>query len=277
VRQQSKFFKPIKRTKVYEEIVAKIKDMIEKGRFKSGDQLPVERELAEVFRVSRSSVREALRSLESQGFLESRQGNGTYIASQPVESLVRPLASVIFTEKDDQMELFEMRRMLEPQLAYLAAERATEEEIVMLEKALALQEEEIARGESATDVDKNFHYILAKATKNKALLRITDNIMDLLAESREQYLQVEGRPQRSIARHRKVLDAIRAGNPERAEEVMREHLMDIEASLFGTGDGRKSKGGNREQTQGKEVNGSSTAAHIVSRQKKEDGQNGRGI
>ena len=146
MRHKSQMFKPIKKAKVYEEIVAKIKDMIEKGRFKSGDQLPVERELAEVFRVSRSSVREALRSLESQGFIESRQGDGTYIASQPVESLVRPLASVIFTEKDDQMELFEMRRMIEPDLAYLAAERATEEEIDMLEKVLVLQEEQIDRG-----------------------------------------------------------------------------------------------------------------------------------
>lgn len=243
MKQHSKLFKPIKKTKVYEEIVAKIKDMIAKGRFKSGDQLPVERELAEVFRVSRSSVREALRSLESQGFIESRQGNGTYIASQPVESLVSPLASVIFTEKDDQMELFEMRRMIEPQLAYLAAERATEEEIAMLEKALALQEEQIGRGESGTDVDKDFHYIMARATKNKALLRITDNIMDLLAESREQYLQVEGRPQKSILRHREVLEAIRAGDRDRAEEGMREHLMDIETCLFGASGRRRSMGG----------------------------------
>jgi len=236
-------FKPIKKTKVYEEIVAKIKDMIEKGRFMSGDQLPVERELAEVFRVSRSSVREALRSLESQGFIESRQGDGTYIASQPLESLVRPLASVISSEKDDQMELFEMRRMIEPDLAYLAAERATEDEIDMMEKVLALQEEQIARGDFGTDVDRNFHYIMARAAKNKVILRITDNVMDLLAESREQYLQVEGRPQKSILRHREVLDAIRARDPERAEKCMLEHLMDIEISLFGTSEGRRSKGG----------------------------------
>ena len=241
MRHKSQMFKPIKKAKVYEEIVAKIKDMVEKGRFKSGDQLPVERELAEVFRVSRSSVREALRSLESQGFIESRQGDGTYIASQPAESIVRPLASVISTEKDDQMELFEMRRMIEPDLAYLAAERATEEEIAMMEKVLALQEEQIARGESATDVDKSFHYIMARAAKNKAILRITDNVMDLLAESREQYLQVEGRPEKSILRHREVLDAIRARDPERAEESMRAHLVDIETSLFGATGRRKSK------------------------------------
>jgi len=193
--------------------------------------------------VSRSSVREALRSLESQGFIESRQGDGTYIASQPVEALVRPLASVIFTEKDDQMELFEMRRMIEPDLAYLAAERATEEEIAMMEKVLDLQEDQIARGEYGTDVDRNFHYIMARAARNKALLRITDNIIDLLAESREQYLQVEGRPQKSILRHREVLDAIRAGDPERAEKCMLEHLMDIETSLFGATERRRSKRG----------------------------------
>jgi GntR family transcriptional repressor for pyruvate dehydrogenase complex len=241
VKHKSQMFKPIKKAKVYEEIVTKIKDMVEKGRFKSGDQLPVERELAEVFRVSRSSVREALRSLETQGFIESRQGDGTYIASQPVESLVRPLASVILTEKDDQMELFEMRRMIEPDLAYLAAERATEEEIAMMEKVLALQEEQIARGEFGTDVDRNFHYIMVRAAKNKAILRITDNIIDLLAESREQYLQVDGRPQKSILRHREVLDAIRARDPERAEKCMLEHLVDIETSLFGTSGRRRSK------------------------------------
>jgi len=243
VKHKSQMFKPIKKAKVYEEIVAKIKDMVEKGRFKSGDQLPVERELAEVFRVSRSSVREALRSLESQGFIESRQGDGTYIARQPVESLVRPLASVILTEKDDQMELFEMRRMIEPDLAYLAAERATEEEIAMMEKVLTLQQEQIDRGDYETDVDRNFHYIMARAARNKALLRITDNIIDLLAGSREQYLQVEGRPQKSILRHREVLEAIRARDPERAEKCMLEHLVDIETSLFGASGRPSSKRG----------------------------------
>lgn len=217
---------------MYEEIVAKIKDMLEKGRLKSGDQLPGERELSEVFQVSRSSVREALRTLETQGFLESRQGDGTYIASKPVESLVSSLASVIFSEKDSQMELFEMRRLIEPQLAYLAAERATQEEIAMMEQALVLQEEAIARGETGTDVDKSFHYIMAKATKNKVLLRLTDSMRDLLAESRDKYLQVEGRPGKSISRHRQVLDAIKARDGELAAQVMLEHVVDIEECLF---------------------------------------------
>ncbi len=225
-------FKPVKKTRVYEEIVIKIKEMIEQGRLKSGDQLPGERELSDVFHVSRSSVREALRSLESKGYLESRQGDGTYIASNPVESLVSPLASVIFSEKDSQMELFEMRRLIEPQLAYLAAERATEEEIARMEEALVLQEQAIAEGETGTETDRAFHYLMAKATNNKVLLHLTDHMRDLLAVSRAKYLQVEGRPEKSIARHRQVLDAIKARDGELAAQVMLDHVLDIESCLF---------------------------------------------
>ncbi|UCF88593.1 MAG: FadR family transcriptional regulator [bacterium] len=225
-------FKPVKKTRVYEEIVVKVKKMIEKGRLHSGDQLPSERELAEVFNVSRSSVREALRSLETQGYLESRQGDGTYIARQPVETLVNPLANVIFTEKDGQMQLFEMRRIIEPQLAYLAAERATPEELDMLEKAVEEQERAMAKGESGMEVDKTFHYILAQAAGNKVILSIVDNIMDLLSESRDKYLQVEGRPGMSLVRHREILQAIKTGDKDLAARVMHEHLEDIERSLF---------------------------------------------
>ncbi len=225
-------FKPVKKTKVYEEIVAKVKDMVEQGRLKSGDQLPSERELSEVFKVSRSSVREAVRSLESQGLLESRQGDGTYIARQPIEDLVDPLASVIFTEKDGQIELFEMRRLIEPQLASLAAERATPEEVDELEKILDAQEEKINSGSMGTDVDKKFHDKLAAATKNAILIRIMDTVMDSLTESREKSLQIEGRPEKSLVRHREILEAVKSGDKELAETLMREHLEDIETGLF---------------------------------------------
>ncbi len=225
-------FKPVKKTKIYEEIVAKVKSMIEDGKLNTGDQLPSERELSEFFKVSRSSVREALRTLESQGFLESRQGDGTYIARQPIEDLVNPLATVIFSEKDGQMELFEMRRLIEPQLAYLAAERATPAEVAELERILDLQEKELARGETGTDVDKAFHNLLAEATKNNILLKVMESVMDALTESRGKYLQVNGRPERSLYRHREILNALKAGDKELAAKVMREHLEDIETGLF---------------------------------------------
>lgn len=225
-------FKPVKKTRIYEEIVEKVKGMVEQGMLNSGDQLPSERELSEVFKVSRSSVREALRALESQGFLESRQGDGTYIASRPVEDLVDPFAEVIFTEKDGQMELFEMRRLIEPQLACLAAERATPEDIAEMEEILKQQQEQVSRGEPGTEIDKLFHDKLSMATKNTILIRIMDTVMDFLTESREKSLQTEGRPWKSLSRHREILAAIKAGDKEQAANIMREHLEDIEAGLF---------------------------------------------
>ena len=93
-------FKPIKKTRIYEKIVDEIKELITQGSLKWGDQLPTERELSETFKVSRTCVREAFRVLKSQGFLESRPGNGTYVSNNAIDSLVQPLAAFILKEKD---------------------------------------------------------------------------------------------------------------------------------------------------------------------------------
>ncbi|MFV1957248.1 MAG: FadR/GntR family transcriptional regulator [bacterium] len=225
-------FEPIRKTRVYEEIVIKVIDMIEQGILKSGDQLPSERELSEAFKVSRSSVREALRALDSQGILESRHGNGTYVAPQPIEALIDPLVKIIFTEKDSQMELFEMRRLIEPQLVFLAAQRATPEDINKLEEILEVQKEQVAQGNAGMDFDKSFHEKLVEITRNTILARIMDSVMDCLTQSRDRSLQIDGRPKKSLARHREILDAIISEDCEYAERVMREHLEDIESILF---------------------------------------------
>jgi len=225
-------FKPVKKTRIHEEIVFKIKDMIKQGTLKTGDQLPTERELAEAFKVSRPSVREALRALESQGFLVSRQGDGTYVTQQPIELLIEPFASVILKEKFDQLELFEMRRLIEPQLAYLAAERATPAEIAEMEQSLTLQEQELTGSEPLPTPEKTIHDLIFQAARNKILLSIMESLMDSLAESRDRYLQIEDRPEKSLARHGNILTAIKAGNGELAADIMREHLEEIESMLF---------------------------------------------
>ena len=225
-------FKPVRKTKVYEEIVSKIKVLIEDGRLKSGDQLPPERELSEVFKVSRSSLREALRALESEGFLEIRQGDGTYVALKPIEQIVKPLATAILTEKDTQLELFEIRKIIEPQLALLAAERASDEDLSRMEEILDSQAEEVRQGGAAGDIDKEFHYAVAKATRNKTILRVMDTLMEAISESRDRSLQVEGRPEKSLSFHRNVYSALKARNRELAAKAMREHLEDIESILF---------------------------------------------
>src|SRR2546427_11748123 len=120
---------PIKSTRIYEEIVRQVKQLIAEGRLKSGDQLPPERDLAEKFVVSRTSVREALRALESLGFVEIRPGEGTFVREMSVDSLVGPLALVMTAQREAIGELFEARRVLEPSIASLAASRATPEEV----------------------------------------------------------------------------------------------------------------------------------------------------
>ena len=225
-------FKPVKKTRIHEEIVFKIKDMIEQGKLNTGDQLPTERELAEAFKVSRPSVREALRALESQGFLESRQGDGTYVSQQPIELIIEPFASVIIKEKFNQLELFEMRRLIEPQLVYLAAQRATPAEIAEMEKLVDIQEQELARTEPGPTPEKTLHDLLFKAAKNKIVISIMDSLMDSLAESRDKYLQLEGRPEKSLARHKEILAAVKMGDSELAANIMREHLEETETMLF---------------------------------------------
>ncbi len=227
-------FKPIKKTRIYEKIVNDIKELISQGTLKWGDQLPTERELSETFKVSRTCVREAFRILESQGFLESRPGNGTYVTSNAIDSLIQPLASFILQEKDYQLELFEMRQLLESQIAYLAAERATPENITKMEKILRRQEEQIANDETGLDSDSEFHHALAEATNNRVLLHVINTTIEFLAESRESYLLGEERAKKSLAHHKKIFSAIKKGDGELAAEAMREHIEDVEKILIDT-------------------------------------------
>jgi GntR family transcriptional repressor for pyruvate dehydrogenase complex len=224
-------FKPIIKTRIYEEIVDEIMDLISQGSLKWGDQLPTERELSETFKVSRTSVREAFRILESQGFLEIRQGDGTYVADNAIDILVQPLASFILKEKDYQIELFEMRQLLESQLAFLAAERATPENMSKMEKILRRQEEEIANGETGLDSDSDFHHALAEAANNRILLHIINTTKEVLAESRESYLLGEERAKKSFPHHKRIFSAIKKGDGELAAKAMREHIEDVEKTL----------------------------------------------
>jgi GntR family transcriptional repressor for pyruvate dehydrogenase complex len=227
-------FKPIKKTRIYEEIVDEIMDLISQGRLKWGDQLPTERELSETFKVSRTTVREAFRILESQGFLEIRQGDGTYVADNAIDILVQPLASLILKEKDHQIELFEMRQLLESQLAYLAAERVTPENLAEMEKILKKQEEEIANDETGLDSDRDFHQALAEAASNRILLHIINTTKEFLAESRESYLLGEERAKKSFPHHKRIFSAIKKGDGELAAKAMREHIEDVEKTFVET-------------------------------------------
>jgi GntR family transcriptional repressor for pyruvate dehydrogenase complex len=223
---------PIRSTRIYEEIVRQVKAMIAEGRLKGGDRLPPERDLAEKFVVSRTSVREALRALESLGLVEIRPGEGTFIRQMSVEALVEPLALLMVSQREATGELFEARRLLEPALAALAATRATPEEIQEMERILEEQAREVAAGRTGLAQDAQFHAAIGAASHNRAITRIAHAIMDLLAQSREESLNTPGRPTRSHDSHRRVLAAIRGRDAEGARLAMLEHLESVESLVL---------------------------------------------
>jgi GntR family transcriptional regulator, transcriptional repressor for pyruvate dehydrogenase complex len=225
---------PIRSTRIYEEIVRQIKTMIAEGRLTSGDRLPPERELAEKFLVSRTSVREALRALESLGLVEIRQGEGTFIREISVDRLVEPLALVMVSQRQALAELFEARRLLEPAIAGLAAARATPDEIQDMERILEDQAREVVAGRTGFAQDAQFHAAIGRAAHNEAITRIAHAVMDLLTQSREESLNTPGRPSRSHDDHRRILQAIAERQPASAERAMRDHLVAVEALVLGS-------------------------------------------
>ena len=224
--------KAVKKKRVYEDIVGQIHHLIQRGKFKQGDQLPTERELADTFKVSRASVREATFYLEAMNLVQRRQGDGTYVIASDEEALVQPLATSLFHEKDDLIDIFSLRKIIEPEVAQLASENATPEEIVELKEILEEQKKEVVDGMNPIRTDSDFHHCLARIARNRVLERLLLALFDLLRRTRERYLQPEERKRRSLQGHQKIFSAIKRHNPVAARKAMRQHLEEIEDIIF---------------------------------------------
>jgi GntR family transcriptional repressor for pyruvate dehydrogenase complex len=224
-------FEAIRRDKVYEAVARQLETLILE-KLKPGDKLPPERELAEMFAVSRSSIRDAIRSLELSGLVEPRQGVGTVVCEVTADSLLNPLVNALKRRQELVSELLEVRKMIEPPLAARAATHASEDEIKEMEDILRRQAEKIVRDEMAIEEDSEFHYTIAMASGNSVVLKVLDLLMDLLRETRERSLQLVGRPQKSLAGHRQILAAIKKGDASAAEAAMRKHIEDVEHIVF---------------------------------------------
>ena len=208
--------------KLYRKIADSVADDIEAGRYKLGDRLPTERELAEQFGVSRPTLREAMIALEMLGMIEARHGLGIYVTGN-----VRPLApSAEIDFEIGAFELIEARRLFEGEAAALAATSISDEQIEVLEGLLTrMHEEEEIRGE---DADREFHLTIARATGNGAIIATIEHLWDwrnrsplarnILARARG--LGLEPR----IVEHRRVVDALKARDPAAARQAMRDHL-----------------------------------------------------
>ena len=220
--------------RLHEAIVQRFHALIQQGTLEHGAKLPAERVLAEQLKVSRSSVREAIRTLELQGLAVSKQGSGTFINTQSLNAVATLMTSSLGEglEADEARlhDIFEVRHLLEPQLAALAAQRATPEDVERLSSILVEQQRQIMEGETGVDADTEFHFALATATHNAALVKVVSAVEDVLRQSRDQSLQQPGRPQRSLDSHREILAMVRAGDHQGARSAMEHHLTVVEPS-----------------------------------------------
>jgi len=237
-----KSMKAVKKKRAYQEIVEQIRSAIEKGRLKQGDQLPNETELSETFHVSRSTVREAILSLETMQLVDRRQGEGTYVTASSEEALIRPLAAALFQDRDGIIDIFRLRKIIEPEVADLAAQNATPVFITRLEEIIGDQEKGLGKVPFRSDAD--FHQVLSRMTGNKVLERLLSALVGLLAKTREHYTLTEERRLKSIAGHREILAAIKSGRGVAARKAMIRHLEGVEKTLFKKGGSEGAKNGN---------------------------------
>ena len=221
--------KEVKKKRAYEDIVKQIRNLIYIGRLRRGDKLPSEPELMKTFEVSRGTVREAILSLETMKLVERRQGNGTSVIASSEESLVRPLAASFFHEKDNLIDIFLLRKIIEPEIAQMASQNRTYKEVIQLAKILKEQEKEVSNGKNPVQTDTHFHHLLARMAKNMVLERL---LLALFGKTREPHLQSEERKLKSLQGHHDIFAAIKAGNTRVAPQAMRRHLEDVEGILF---------------------------------------------
>lgn len=215
---------PVRRTKIYEEVAARIRRLISEGRLGPGDKLPPERELAAALRVSRTSVRDAIRTLEATGLLEPRQGHGTVIRELSAAGVVASISSALRVGPDLVADVMACRKMIEPTLARHAALRATPEEMLQLEAVLA--------GQAAHVEEGAFHGLIASAARNRVALMVVELLMHLLRDGSEQALRVRGRAQQLLRGRRLIMEAVRRRDGDAAELAMLAHLEQIEAMLL---------------------------------------------
>ena len=212
---------------MYSEVAKQLQERIV-NKLKPGDMLPPERELVQRFGVSRGSIRDAIRSLEAVGLVEPRQGIGTVVREVPADAVVAPVASVLLQKRKVIHELLDVRKIIEPALARRAALHASPEQISEMRAILRRQEEKVRRGELATDEDAAFHYAIALAADNSVMMKLVRVLMDLLRKARERWLQAQGRAEKSLAGHLRIIAALEQGDADAAEAAMRQHLSEIE-------------------------------------------------
>jgi DNA-binding FadR family transcriptional regulator len=221
-------YKPIHSSKVYQQIAEQIERSILGGELHSGDRLPTERELSEQFHASRTAVREAMKTLAQKGLVEMRPGRGTIVIDGTLQAMRHSLGLMMRVgQAGSSANLVEVREIIEPEIAALAAVRATDEHIAAMREAVRVMDANLKEANAYIAADNDFHRALAKGTQNELILTLVDSIVDLLSEQRKQIFSVSGGPERGQIHHKRILETIIRRDAEAAREAMHAHLRQV--------------------------------------------------
>lgn len=227
-------FREITPVRLYESVIDQIMDLIKNSELKPGDKLPPERELAEKFSISRGSLREVFRVLESRGLIKSKPGGGRYIREIRKNGYNNAENIILSLEKSSILELLEAREIFEVKIAEIAAQRATLEDIEIIEEALnKMNQKEEIKDDKKTESDTEFHLAIASASHNFVFVNIMKLQLDLLKETREKTWQILGRREKQYQEHRAIFQAIKEYNSKKAGEAILKHLRNIREIVVG--------------------------------------------
>jgi GntR family transcriptional repressor for pyruvate dehydrogenase complex len=225
----NEMFIPIKSTKVYEQVIDQIKNMIDKGTLKKGDKLPSERNLVQQLQVSRASIREALRALEVIGLIECRQGEGSYIKASFQDNLFEPLSIMFMLEGSNQEEIWELRKIMEVEAAGLASKKITSVQLNELREITERFMKSEGEEEAITaDIDKEFHYKIAECSGNILIFNILKTVATLvdhfIVDARKLIIVHEGNKKILFSQHNEIYLAIEKHSSAESRQAMRVHL-----------------------------------------------------
>ncbi len=216
--------KQIRRKKVWEEVAEELQRLIASGHWEKGEKLPSEVELAKEFGVSRSALREALRSLSSMGLVQIRHGEGNFVWYPEAEDYLNSLVARLMVDREDVLAIMEARSMVEVKTAMLAAERVTPELLSEMELLLEKMEASSDDRERFARYDHRFHKQIALATQNSVIVKIYEAIEVFLVSQQLKIVFYLDAIERGIKDHRAILSAIKAGDGELAAEAMNAHM-----------------------------------------------------
>jgi len=232
-------YKVVRTSRLYEQIVQQIEASVLDGTLKPGDQLPAERELAQRLGVSRTAVREAVKALREKGLVEAYSGRGTFITDGTSNAARQSFDLMIKVgQQEGSPHLAELRLILEPGIAALAAMRAEEEHLAAMREAVAVMDRSQKDPAAYIEADLDFHLALAEAVANPLILSLIDSIVGLLREQRIKIFNVEGGPQRGQFHHKRILEAMERRDAEMARTAMRAHLEQVRQDSKALGAGK---------------------------------------